>query len=81
MRSPRTQSRVLALVSSGLRDGRTVAEIRNVMTDEHHGTISGTLSNLHREGRIARLSQKRGRCKIYVMPEYVGGRTTEPQGY
>jgi hypothetical protein len=49
-------------------------------TGWHHGTASGTLSVLHKEGAIARLSLARDRCKVYVLPEYVGDRPTEPHG-
>lgn len=51
-----------------------------MMVDEHHGTISGTLSHLHKAGKIDRLSEKRSGCKIYVLPALAGGRATEPQG-
>lgn len=47
-------------------------------TGWHHGTASGALSVLHRGEKICRLSDKRNRCKIYVLEEYVDGRITEP---
>jgi hypothetical protein len=46
----------------------------------HHGSASGVLSVLHKAGRIARLADKRSRCKVYVLPEYVAGRTVEAAG-
>jgi len=46
----------------------------------HHGTISGALSVLHKTQRIARLTEKRDRCRVYVVPEYVHGRETDEQG-
>jgi hypothetical protein len=52
----------------------------------HHGIASGALSTLHKDGRLARLTETRvapgGRrgCKVYVLPEWVGGRDTEPHG-
>lgn len=46
----------------------------------HHGTASGVLSVLHKEGVIARLSTSRQRCKVYVLPDYVAGRETEKHG-
>lgn len=76
----RTRGRILGLVASAGYSGLTVAEIRDVMTDEHHGTISGSLSHLHKADEITRLSQKRGGCKIYVLPGLAGGRATERQG-
>lgn len=44
----------------------------------HHGQASGPLSVLHKEGRIERLANKRNRCHVYVLPEYVHGRETSP---
>lgn len=49
-------------------------------TGWHHGTTSGALSVLHKNGKIARLTQKRDKCRIYVLPEYVYGRETDEQG-
>lgn len=46
----------------------------------HHGQASGILSNLHKAGRIARLTERRHRCYVYVLPEDVLGRDTQPQG-
>jgi hypothetical protein len=46
----------------------------------HHGSASGALSVLHKTSRIERLTEKRNRCKVYVLPEYVNGRDTEPHG-
>lgn len=37
----------------------------------HHGTASGVLSNLHKGGLIVRLAMRRGRSKIYVLPEWI----------
>jgi hypothetical protein len=45
-----------------------------------HGSLSRVLSDLHKAGLLARLSEVRNRCKVYVLPEYVGGRETEPHG-
>lgn len=46
----------------------------------HHGQSSGVLSVLHKERRIARLQDRRNRCHIYVLPEYVDGRETREAG-
>lgn len=43
-----------------------------------HGTSSGTLSVLHKAGKVARLAQRRHRCEVYVLPEFVNGRETRP---
>jgi hypothetical protein len=50
------------------------------LTGWHHGQASGVLSVLHKEGRIARLLDKRARCRIYVHPSHVGDRLTDSQG-
>lgn len=42
----------------------------------HHGSASGVLSALHKTGVIARLSEQRDGCLVYVMPQFVGGRET-----
>lgn len=55
---------------------RELAEIVNL----HHGTVSGALSVLHKDGRIARLKETRGKSKVYVALEFVNGRPMERQG-
>lgn len=42
----------------------------------HHGQASGVLSVLHKTGIIERLTDRRNKCAIYVLPEYVDGRQT-----
>lgn len=44
----------------------------------HHGTASGALSNLHKVGHAARLTEKRMRRKVYVLPHFIDDRPTEP---
>lgn len=56
--------------------GVTVVDLR--ATGLHHGRASGALSVLHQRGLLTRLTDKRDRCKIYVLPEYVGNRAEEP---
>lgn len=46
----------------------------------HHGQASGALSTLHKTGHIARLTERRDRCQVYVLPEHVNGRETAEQG-
>jgi hypothetical protein len=58
--------------------GITVAELRD--TNLHHGRISGALSVLHKEGRLARLAESRDKCRIYVLPQFVNDRRTEKHG-
>lgn len=50
------------------------------LTGWHHGQASGTLSVLHKEGRIARLTERRDRCAEYVLPAHVNGRETATHG-
>jgi DNA-binding MarR family transcriptional regulator len=67
-----------ALIEAG-KYGVTVQDIR-LGLKIHHGTASGLLSSLHKENVIARLSDRRGKNKIYVLPRHVDGRKTERQG-
>lgn len=60
-------------------EGMTWSEV-STLFDCHHGVSSGHLSILHEDGTLARLSQKRGGQRIYVLPEYVNGRETESYG-
>jgi hypothetical protein len=60
--------------------GVTVVDMRR-MFSWHHGQASSALTNLHKAGRIVRLAEKRDRCKVYVLPEHVLGRTTEEMGH
>jgi hypothetical protein len=46
----------------------------------HHGQASGVLSVLHKEGWISRLAERRDRCFVYVLPEFVDGRDVQPHG-
>lgn len=69
----------LDLVSRAGPFGLTWNEL-GALADWHHGKASGVLSNLHKMGSIARLHDRRGRCKIYVTPENVLGRLTERHG-
>lgn len=68
-----------ALVLAELQDagvhGATWRDIALAL-ELHHGQASATLSVLHREGIIARLEERRNKCSIYVMPEFVADRPT-----
>ena len=59
--------------------GATWKEISE-LTMWHHGTSSGTLSVLHKSGKIARLLETRARCRVYVLPRYICNRETDSQG-
>lgn len=71
---------LLAMVGSRGPRGVTVAEARRALPSVHHGSISGALSNLHKAERIACLTERRGSCHPYVLPQYVRDRETRPQG-
>jgi hypothetical protein len=72
------QRYVLILAGRARERGITVAELRDASL--HHGRVSGALSVLHKVGKLARLTETRGRCKVYVLPEYVNDRPTEKHG-
>lgn len=59
--------------------GMTSAEFRTryLHSGMHHGSASGVLSNLHKQGIIARLVEARDGSAIYVLPDHVAGRPTE----
>lgn len=73
------QNRTLTLLGMAAEFGMTWRELADA-TGWHHGTASGVLSVLHKEQRIERLSEKRDRCKVYVLPVYVGERGSESHG-
>lgn len=73
----KTQHGVIQHLSTAKAYGATWKEIR--IPDEnggfmHHGSISGALSNLHKDGRISRLTSKRDGCLVYVLNEWTQGR-------
>jgi hypothetical protein len=72
------QRYILILAERAGEKGITVAELRDASL--HHGRVSGALSVLHKVGKLARLSEVRGKCKVYVLPKYVSDRPTEPHG-
>lgn len=43
-----------------------------------HGSASRVLSDLHRTGRVLRLSERRGGSSVYVLPEHRRDRETVP---
>lgn len=75
--SERQQS-ILACMRAVGASGWTVAELRHLYPEWHHGQISAALTTLHKAGRIARLAERRNGCAIYVDPEQVHGRSTMP---
>ena len=80
--SGQTQHRqgwVLGALTNAETTGLTWAEIDR-WKHWGHGSISGVLSNLHKAGKIARLTERRDGCFVYVLPEHVNGRETQEQG-
>lgn len=80
------QNALLAYLRGEGAGGATVAQIKShagfvdPLGSEflHHGTASGTLSILHRAGKIARLTETRNGARVYVLPEHTEDRPTEP---
>lgn len=78
-KKPEVRDTVYRLLTTVMDRGLTSSEVEE-FTEWHHGTVSGALSDLHRRGDIARLTEKRSGYKVYVHPQYVNGRTVEEQG-
>ncbi len=78
-KTAKRQSEVIRALSHSGTAGLTWTELQKIVP-LHHGTLSGALSVLHKEGVISRLTEKRNRCKVYVMPEYINDRATETHG-
>jgi len=74
----RQQKTMKLLYHAGV-SGLTWKELAYI-AEWHHGTASGALSVLHKDERIARLTEKRMNCRVYVLPEFVIGRETDKQG-
>lgn len=75
-----TQKRILSLLHIRGGYGITIAELRALISEKHHGSLSGALSVLHKAHEISRLSEERDGCKIYVLPDCVLDRETEEHG-
>lgn len=73
------QAQAIAVTSLNRERGLTVAEFRE-MLGVHHGAASAALSALHKVGKLARLTEVRGRCHVYVAPEFINARETQPHG-
>ena len=71
------QQAVLVALADLREKGATWIELGTLL-GLHHGSISGVLSNLHREGFLCRLKARRGRCQIYILPQFVGDSELEP---
>lgn len=67
------QKRVLYVLHLWRSQGGTWKDLAKYY-NLHHGQASGVLSVLHKEGIIFRLKERRDKCAIYVLPEFVNGR-------
>lgn len=79
-RSGRTtdrQNQVLRALANLAEHGATWKELAEAF-GWHHGQASGPLSALHKVGKVARLKNRRARCEVYVLPQFVLGRETSP---
>lgn len=73
------QAYVLDLLASRGYEGATWKEV-SALSMMHHGQSSSALSTLHKAGRISRLIERRDKCRVYVLNEYVCERETDSQG-
>jgi hypothetical protein len=73
----KAQRLTLILALQQREHGITIAELREAKGSLHHGKMSSALTNLHKAGRLARLAERRGRCHVYVLPEFVDERETQ----
>jgi hypothetical protein len=72
------QSRIVDNARHAGQWGITVKWLRDAYPDEHHGTLSGALTALHKTGRLLRLTEKRDKCSVYVAPQFLLGREAVP---
>jgi hypothetical protein len=73
------QEEVLMFAKDAKARGITIGELRTLYKNvSHHGTCSGTLSVLHKAGKLVRLTEEREEQSIYVVPAYVLARSTSP---
>ena len=77
--SGRTQARqqqAHSFIATQYRRGVTWKELAAQLL-WHHGQASATLTNLHKTGQVVRLTERRNRCRVYVLPQYQDGRTSD----
>lgn len=72
------QQRVARVAAALGPTGVTIAELRKTIYWEHHGSLSGALTVLHKSGRLLRLREQRGGCSIYVAPRFLLDREPVP---
>lgn len=71
------QARVMSQISRSEEHGRTCAELEFALW-LGHGSISGALSVLHQAGRLVRLTERRSRQFVYVLPKWQADRELSP---
>lgn len=74
---PARQRAVLEYLAKCGPMGATWNEVASALS-LHHGSASGALSALHREGRVVRLKEKRGKSSIYLLPKFEWSGETVP---
>src|SRR5699024_8267421 len=67
-----SQRRVLSMLRDAGPRGLTVHEVTPHLP--HHGASSAVLSALQTKGLTVRLQERREKCEVYVLPEFVQGR-------
>jgi hypothetical protein len=65
-RTGKLQGRVLRHVQLQGARGATIKELREHFPDEHHGSLSGALTAMHKTGRLIRTDSRRDRCSVYI---------------
>ena len=75
MRRRKRMGPVLQAVRAAGPHGMTSKEYR-IRFQVHHGIASSAMSNLHKDGLVDQLEEKRDRYRVYVAPEFVSGRPT-----
>lgn len=76
-KAARSQRLILAHLAQVGERGTTCHEAEPVVMLTHE-TYTGSRANLHKAGRVVRLTEKRERRGVYVLPEHVAGRDIEP---
>lgn len=71
------QKQIIEILRERRSAGATYREVGDEL-GEGHGSVSGSLSTMQQEGHITRLKQRRHRCEIYILEEFVNGREIAP---
>lgn len=71
------QQQVVKLLRQWKAHGMTSGELEAKLT-VGHGATSAALSVLHKAGHVVRLTERRNRQQVYVLPAFVNGRDEAP---